>query len=227
MPDASLATRDFSRQSGLVPAEKLAATPIIVVGVGAVGRQLALQLASIGARDVMLIDHDKVEMTNITTQGYHAEDIGRSKVLATELAMRRIDSNIKITAIDDCFRTKYVRRGALFCCVDSIDVRGVMWREVNNRVDFWTDGRMLGEIIRVITASDAASREYYPTTLFKEEEAEQGRCTARSTIYAAGITANLMIHQFTRWLRGIDNDADLMLNLLSSEMTILSEAVPA
>ena len=38
----------FTRQRELVPAERLAAVTATVIGVGAIGRQVALQLAAIG-----------------------------------------------------------------------------------------------------------------------------------------------------------------------------------
>jgi len=81
---------------------------------------------------------------------------------------------------------------------------------------------MLGEVIRVLTAVDQASKDYYRTTLFAAAEAQQGRCTARSTIYAASIAAGLMVRQFTRWLRGLPTDRDLSVSLLASELSALS-----
>ena len=60
-----------------------------------------------------------------------------------------------------------------------------------------------GEVIRVLAVADDQGRDYYPTTLFAQSEAETGRCTARSTIYAASIAAGVdMVHQFTRWVAG-------------------------
>lgn len=79
---------------------------------------------------------------------------------------------------------------------------------------------MLGEAIRILVASDSASRDYYPTTLFSQPEAQAGRCTSRSTIYAASIAAGLMVHQFARWLRKQPVDFDLSLNLLASELVV-------
>ena len=78
---------------------------------------------------------------------------------------------------------------------------------------------MLGEVIRVLTASDTASQESYGQTLFAQSEAQSGSCTSRSTIYTANIAAGLLVHQFTRWLRQLPLDNDLSLNLLSSELT--------
>ena len=79
---------------------------------------------------------------------------------------------------------------------------------------------MLGDVLRVLTVADPAGREYYPKTLFAQAEAQSGRCTSRSTIYAAGVTAGLMLHQFTRWLRQMPLDRDLSLNLLASEWSV-------
>lgn len=59
----------FSRQRDLVPAERLQTLTATVVGVGAIGRQVALQLAALGIQKLRLIDFDTVELTNITTQG--------------------------------------------------------------------------------------------------------------------------------------------------------------
>jgi sulfur carrier protein ThiS adenylyltransferase len=79
---------------------------------------------------------------------------------------------------------------------------------------------MLGEVIRVLTVSDIAEREHYASTLFAQSEAQQGSCTSRSTIYAASIGAGLMVHQFTRWLRGLPTDRDVALNLLAGEWAV-------
>jgi sulfur carrier protein ThiS adenylyltransferase len=79
---------------------------------------------------------------------------------------------------------------------------------------------MLGEMIRVLVAVDDPGRRNYPTTLFRASEAQPGRCTARSTIYAAAVAAGLMIHQFCRWLRGQPIDADQSFNMLASELVV-------
>ena len=79
---------------------------------------------------------------------------------------------------------------------------------------------MRGEVLRILTAVDSKSRDHYDTTLFTQAEAQTGACTSRSTIYTASIAAGLMLHQFTRWLRGISTDFDMTLNLLAGEATV-------
>ncbi len=210
----------FARQRGLVPTDRLAHTATTIIGVGAIGRQLALQLAAIGATDIQLIDFDVVDLTNVTTQGYTMEDVGLPKVLATACAIRRLDASIHITTIQDRYRAKTVIGEALFCCVDSISARTAIWRSASRHCQFWTDGRMLGETIRILAATDPETFGRYAGTLFAPSDAHTGSCTSRSTIYAASIAAGLMIHQFTRWLRDVPVDFDTTINLLAGEFTV-------
>jgi sulfur carrier protein ThiS adenylyltransferase len=193
-----------------------------VVGVGAVGRQVALQLAAIGARQIQLIDFDHVEPSNVTTQGYFWKDAEqhRYKVEATRQAMLGIDPQIKVQTVIDRYRSKLDIGQAVFCCVDSISARAAIWRSACKRCRFWCDGRMLGEVIRILTVADTADHDHYAATLFPQAEAQAGRCTSHSTIYTANIAAGFMLHQFTRWLRGMPVDRDISLNLLASELTV-------
>ena len=189
-----------------------------VIGVGAIGRQVALQLAAMGIRRLQLVDFDRVEATNVTTQGYASGDVGCSKVSATAAAVVGIDPTINTILVEDRFRPGLDHGTAVFCCVDTISAREAIWRSVSRTSRFWTDGRMLGEVLRVLTVSSPAERDRYRATLFAQSEAQTGRCTSRSTFYAASIAAGLMVHQFARWLRNQPTDPDLVLNLLASEL---------
>ncbi|WP_238757926.1 ThiF family adenylyltransferase [Rubinisphaera margarita] len=200
--------------------ERLAEVTVTVIGVGAIGRQVAQQLASIGVRRMQLIDFDTVDLTNITTQGYLRGDLGKSKIIATGETISRIDPLIELELIQDRFRPTQAVGEVVFCCVDSISARAAIWRSVGEICSFWADGRMLGEVIRVLTATDPDSNRHYGKTLFSQRDAQRGTCTSESTIYAASIAAGMMTHQFTRWLRGIPTDRDTTLNLLAGEWTL-------
>jgi hypothetical protein len=208
----------FERQRDLVPTERLAQLRVTVIGVGAIGRQIAVQLAAIGVRHLQFVDFDRVDPSNVTTQAYFAQDIGCFKVDATRRTVLAIDPEITVEVFCDRFRAKHGVGEAVFCAVDSIGSRAAIWRSVENRCRFWADARVLGEVIRVLVAADMQSRHHYASTLFSPAEAQPGRCTAHSTVYAAAIGAGLMIHQFSRWLRGTAVDADSTLNLLAGEL---------
>ena len=208
----------FVRQQDLVPQDRLATMQVTVIGVGAIGRQAALQLAAIGVPRIQLVDFDMVDLSNITTQGYLAADVGQAKVEATKSAIGLLDSVIQVECVQDRYRSRVAIGEAVICAVDSIDARTAIWRSAQTKCRFWCDGRMLGEVIRVLAVAEEQGRDYYPTTLFAQSEAQSGSCTARSTIYAASIAAGIMVHQFTRWLRGMPVDRDTVLNLLAGEL---------
>jgi sulfur carrier protein ThiS adenylyltransferase len=194
-----------------------------VIGVGAIGRQVALQLTAIGVPRLQLIDFDQVELTNITTQGYQVADLGKYKTTATREAAESLAPEISITELQDRFRPRYNTGSVIFCCVDSISARAAIWRAISAKCEFFVDGRMLGELIRVLAISPPEMRDDYESTLFDQSQAHTGACTAQSTIYTANIAAGLMLHQFSRFLRCLPVDSDLSLNLLASELVLAPE----
>jgi len=216
----NIASDRFVRQSELVPMEKLKPLTVTVIGLGAIGRQVVLQLAALGVQRLQLIDFDNVEPTNITTQGYLAADLEQPKVEATACAVQAIDDSLEVEQVIDRFRPGLVTGEVIFVCVDSISSRTAIWRTLRHQCAFWCDGRMRGEVLRILTAVDSKSRDHYDTTLFAQAEAQTGACTSRSTIYTASIAAGLMLHQFTRWMRSICTERDLTFNLLASELCL-------
>ena len=211
----------YSRQRDIVPPKRIAACKATVIGVGAIGRQVALQLTAMGIPWLQLVDFDRVETSNLASQGYLEEDIGKLKVEATAMLCKRINSEIEIISVPERVRRSMEIGNAVFCCVDRIDVRRLIWEAVGDQVGFYCDGRMSAEVLRVLTACDGPSRSHYPTTLFRIEEAFVGPCTAKTTIYCANITAGLMVTQFTKYLRQLPTEADIQMNLLASELSIV------
>ena len=111
-----------------MPRERLQSLTVTVIGVGAIGRQVALQLAALGVPKLQLVDFDVVEPTNITTQGYLASDLGLAKVTATAQAIGLIDPEIAVEQVADRYRPQHQLSEAVFCCVDSIEARSAIWR---------------------------------------------------------------------------------------------------
>lgn len=210
----------YSRQKDIVPAERIVACRATVIGVGAIGRQAALQLTAIGVPSLQLVDFDLVEVSNLTSQGYLEEDLGKLKVQATAALCMKVNSDLETDAMPERFRRSMEIGNAVFCCVDSIDVRRLIWDAVKDKVTFFCDARMSAEVLRVLTVCDSKSRTHYPTTLFRTEEAFAGPCTAKTTIYCANIAAGLMVSQFTKYLRQLPIEPDLQLNLLASELNV-------
>lgn len=217
------------RQRGLIPANKLATVHATVIGVGAIGRQVALQLASIGVNHLTLYDHDHVAIENLAAQGYWPEDLGQPKVQATAKVCQQILPGMDILAVEERFRRHggrqqdQSRRQVIFACVDSIATRNLLWESCRSQAALFLDGRMHAEVLRVLASDERTDPGLYAATLFPEQEAHNGPCTARSTIYSASIAAGLMVAQLARWLRGVPVVPNQTLNLLSCELIVSGE----
>jgi len=210
----------YTRQADIVPAERMSDLTVTVVGVGAIGRQVGLQLAAMGVSKLQLIDFDRVEIENLCCQGYLENDLEMLKVDATARMCRLINSQVTVEQIGERFRRSAPTGDILFCCVDSIDARKLIWEAVKDRVSVFVDTRMSASVARVIAVVDSVGREHYPATLFGADEAYRGACTAKSTIYTANIAAGLAIAQFTKWLCSLPVDPDICLNILASEISV-------
>jgi sulfur carrier protein ThiS adenylyltransferase len=229
IPEPNFRDRDI-RQRDLVPPDRLAACHVLVIGVGAIGRQVALQLAALGVPEMTLIDDDVVAVENLAPQGYWPEDIGQLKVAATGALCHRIQPDLTLGIVAARFRRSLIPSGSanrqqvVMLCVDSIGSRRWIWQAVRLRAACVIDGRMSAEVLRVLTATQPSTDDAYPSTLFADDEAFAGACTAKSTIYTASLAAALMIGQMTKWLRRLPVESDVTLNLLAMELTVAAAA---
>ncbi len=223
-----MATSDrYARQSGLVPRDILQNRTIGIAGCGAVGRQLALQLASMGASSLFLADFDRVETVNLGPQGWREEDVGQYKVDALCRQLDEINAQLEIGVTRGRFPTcpTHATIDVLFLAVDAIETRRELYNAYLQRgaMRLIVDGRMAGETIRVLTVNleedSTKSCEAYERTLFTAAQAHHGQCTSRSTIYLANIAAGLMISQFVSFMRHRPMAQDLTLGLGSLDLT--------
>jgi hypothetical protein len=230
-------TRDI-RQKDLIPPDRLEMIEAHVIGCGAIGRQVACMLSAMGVPTINLIDHDAIEVVNLGPQAWSTEYLGQYKVLAVAENLQMINSDTDVKTHLSRWRTSMLSNKsnfrwdsggvAVFCCVDSIETRKHIWLGNKADLNFWVDGRMAGEVLRVITAVDDTSFMNYPSTLFSEDEAFTGACTTQSTVYSASLAAGLMVSQFAKWLRNAPIDNDLTFSIGSGELapTITDPLIP-
>jgi molybdopterin/thiamine biosynthesis adenylyltransferase/rhodanese-related sulfurtransferase len=79
---------------------RLAAASVVVVGVGGLGCPVLQYLAGAGVGRLVIVDHDRVEETNLHRQPlYSMADIGALKVAAAAAALRRFNPGIAIDTV--------------------------------------------------------------------------------------------------------------------------------
>lgn len=224
-----------TRFRDILKPEVLEKTQAIVVGVGAIGRQLALQLAAVGVKHIWLVDPEDVEIENLGAQGFFEADMNAPKVEAVAAACSLINSDIEVKTSKTKFRKEFVEgftrneedtqtRFAVFSCVDDMKARKQIWSvfldhftDDEGELDpqaLFVDSRMGAETARILAVSHLAGKDWYPRTLFNEGEGLQQSCTSKTTIYCANFAAALVMGQFSKWTRNMMVDRDLLYNIL-------------
>ncbi len=93
----------ISRNIGLITPEEqqeIRMCKIAILGTGGIGGPLALNLVYSGCQNIVLVDYDKVEISNLNRQPYTTLDIGKNKVDALAEHLIRIDPQIHIEKYD-------------------------------------------------------------------------------------------------------------------------------
>lgn len=121
--------------------ELLAASRVLLIGVGGLGNAAATSLCGSGVGKITLIDNDIVEHTNLPRQTLFDESqIGQSKVMAAKARLAQINSDCDIVGIraslqpDNTPYTSIDRSGVDSAEVDAsqTDSSGIEKAEINN-----------------------------------------------------------------------------------------------
>ncbi|MFB6890088.1 ThiF family adenylyltransferase [Kitasatospora sp. NPDC056327] len=107
---------------------------IAVLGVGGIGSHALIDLVAIGFTDIRIVDFDKIEVSNFNRQIIYGEpDVGRTKVHVAAERARRLNSGVRIEAVeaklmsaDDVYAVVH-DRDIVIAVVDRPKVHVVHW----------------------------------------------------------------------------------------------------
>jgi sulfur-carrier protein adenylyltransferase/sulfurtransferase len=86
---------------GLAGQSKLKAAKVLIVGAGGLGSPVALYLAAAGVGTLGLVDHDRVDVTNLQRQIVHGtSDIGRTKLESARDRLRDLNPEVSVVLHD-------------------------------------------------------------------------------------------------------------------------------
>lgn len=176
---------------------------IDVIGAGATGSKVALELAKLGIRNIHVWDFDKVEKHNIANQAFRMADIGKEKVEALKDIVEQA-TGIKIVTHTEEATGEQEFGEVVFLLTDSIESRrkifeGSLKYKVTTQVIIET--RMGAEHGRVYTLdpNKPSHIKAWEATL-KPVKKKVTACGTAVTVGAtASLIASMAVWQMIRW----------------------------
>lgn len=185
----------LTRQIDLIPVATLG-LPIKIIGAGAIGSFVALQLAKMGFEDITVWDHDTVDTVNMNCQFYRFKDIGKPKVIALQQLIEDF-TNVKIKACHGKWQPYTEDGGVFIVAVDSMETRKEIFAAIKDNcfnAKYIIDPRMGAEDALMYTINPFSEKDCttYEKVLYSDKDSVQERCTAKSTIYTANLLSGLV-----------------------------------
>lgn len=99
-PDAARYARHLSlAEIGPAGQARLAASSVLVIGAGGLGSPASLYLAAAGVGTIGLVDHDRVEISNLQRQIlFTTADVGRGKASTARAHLQALNPSLRIVA---------------------------------------------------------------------------------------------------------------------------------
>jgi adenylyltransferase/sulfurtransferase len=114
---------DFDGQARLLEAR------VLIIGMGGLGSPAALYLAGAGVGELVVADHDRVDLTNLHRQVlHHTADVGRPKAESARDALLAVNPDIRVTPVstrleDEALAVQVAAVDLVLDCTDNFDSR--------------------------------------------------------------------------------------------------------
>ena len=83
------------------PQEKIATAKVCLLGCGGLGSHVLLELAALGVKDIIIVDFDTIELSNLNRQIlYYEEDIGKKKVFTAKERINKFSPTMNVKAVE-------------------------------------------------------------------------------------------------------------------------------
>lgn len=197
-----------------------------VVGVGAIGSNICLQLTRLGIETIHIYDFDTVDAHNIANQMYDEDDINELKVNAIARKMKAINPHCNVITHEEGLQEPYILNGYIFMCVDSIELRKEITEanRLNRNTSAIFDFRMrLTDAQYYCAKEDYEYDELLKTMNFTHEEAQEATPTSAcgvelSVIYAPNIITSFGVSNFVKISKNGNYDNIILIDTETTEV---------
>ena len=196
---------------GIDGQEKLLAAHVLIIGAGGLGSPAALYLGSAGVGRITLVDHDRVDGTNLQRQIAHTiARIGEFKVHSVRQALSAINPDVNVIPVtqkaDDALLDGLVREVDLVLdCTDNFAVRHAINRACFKHRKPLVSGaaiRFDGQV--AVYDSRSAQSPCYACVFPETDQLEETRCATMGVFSPlVGIVGSVQAAEALKLLCGI------------------------
>lgn len=198
---------DFKRQRSILDPDEFnnCNLRVDVIGAGATGSYLVLQLAKLGLLNIHIWDNDIVESHNLPNQLYGIPDIGKPKVECLRNIVKQL-TGIEIN-IHNEFVTKDTKDlgNVVFILTDSMSSRREIYEnclKYNPKCELCIETRLAATNGRIYTfnPTDMIDQQAWESTLYSDVEAERSECGTTLVMGASSsLVASMATWQLIKW----------------------------
>jgi molybdopterin/thiamine biosynthesis adenylyltransferase len=192
-----------------------------IIGVGAIGSNVAMELVRLGIPKLIIWDTDIVEEHNITNQAYTVKDIGELKTDAIALKLKQINPDVEI--VKKGIYTDELLSGYVFICVDSIETRRAIVdaNKINTNIKAVFDYRMgTYEAQHYATVWNPKEAKAFKDTMdFTDEQAE-----ANVQVNACGSSLSVLPTILMIVSAGVSNFIKVVRNMEYNKIIVVNTA---
>jgi len=205
---------DWSRQSSLVDQRTLGRANVLILGVGATGMWVAANLASMGVGKLTLVDHDRIELSNVNRQSLYCNYIGMFKAIAMkDIIERLINPKCVVEAMPFKLLPEEIDYGSHLVIINATDdlrFHGEIYKYTSKEGHLtYLSPRMDAWQWELFTCNPKNEQIYFSATELTEEERKLFSCTAQAsqispaiittTQFLAAVTAQATLHALHNW----------------------------
>ena len=202
--------------------EKLLNATVLIIGMGGLGSPAAMYLASAGVGHLVLVDFDKVELSNLQRQIIHRTSaIGEAKVESAKLTLQALNPDVRITTLDQKLDSKALHKWVAQADVvldgsDNFATRFMLNDVCVAEQTPLVSGaaiRMEGQVSVFMNEGDGPCYR----CLYKEQGEEDMRCSENGVLApVVGIIGTIQATEAIKVLTGIGTPLDGRLLLLDA-----------
>ena len=185
-----------------------------VIGMGGVGRQVAMHLTALGVGRLQLVDARTVSIRTHARQGYALEDVGQPRVFAAAQRCHPINPQLDLQTVSTRSLRGLDLGDAVFLCPGEIAATDAVAKSIGDTIAFVARCTVARSTIRVDIAWDRCSLARWP------KAAETARLATALSMPAESMAAGMAVAEFVRFVGG-RRPRSLRLNLFTLKLDIV------